>query len=67
MSYRLHKLLFEEINTDGLTHLPLDKMDATFTDDILKHIFLNENIRISIQFSLRFVPKGPIDNIQALV
>ena len=29
--------------------------------------FLNENVRISIQFSLKFVPKGPIDNISALV
>ena len=38
-------------------------MAATFTDDIFKHIFLNENIKISIQFSLKFVPKGPIDNI----
>ena len=42
-------------------------MATTFTDDIFKHIFLNENIRISIQFSLKFVPEGPIDNIPALV
>ena len=51
----------------ALTHLSLDKMAATFTDDILKRNFLNENIIISIQFSLKFVPKGPIDNIAALV
>ena len=50
-----------------LTHLPLDKMADIFTDDIVKRIFLNENITISIQFSLKFVPKGPIDNISALV
>ena len=37
------------------------------TDDILKRIFLNENIKISIKFSLNFVPKGPIDNILAMV
>ena len=42
-------------------------MAATFTDNILKRIFLNEDIRISIQFSLKFVPKDPIDNILALV
>ena len=41
-------------------------MAANFTDN-LKRIFFNENIRISIQFSLTFVPKGPIDNILALV
>ena len=38
-----------------------------FTDHIFKCIFLNENIRISIQILLKFVPKGPIDNKQALV
>ena len=35
--------------------------------DIFKCIFLNENIWISIQFSPKFVPKGPINNIPALV
>ena len=38
-----------------------------FSDDILKYIFLNENIWIAINISLSFVPKGPIDNIPALV
>ena len=38
-----------------------------FADDIFKCIFLNENIWISIQISLKFVPKGPINNIPALV
>ena len=35
--------------------------------DILKTMFLNENIRISIEISLKFVPSGLISNIQALV
>ena len=38
-----------------------------FTDDIFKCIFLNEDIWISIKISLKFVPKGPINNIPALV
>ena len=38
-----------------------------FPDDIFKCIFLNENIWISIKFSLKFVPKGTINNIAALV
>ena len=38
-----------------------------FADDIFKRIFLNENARISIKISLKFVPKGPINNIPALV
>ena len=38
-----------------------------FPDDIFKYIFLNENLWISIKISLKFVPKGPINNIPALV
>ena len=38
-----------------------------FADDIFKCIFLNENVRILIKISLKFVPKGPINNIPALV
>ena len=34
---------------------------------ISKCIFLNENVWISIIISLKFVPKGPINNIPALV
>ena len=36
-------------------------------DDILKCIFLNENVSIAIKISLKFVPKGPINNIPPLV
>ena len=38
-----------------------------FPDDIFKGIFLNENVLISIKISLKVVPKGPINNIPALV
>ena len=38
-----------------------------FLDDILKCIFLNENVWISITISLKFVHKGPFNNIPALV
>ena len=38
-----------------------------FADDTFKHIFLNENVRILIKISLKFVPKGPINNNPALV
>ena len=37
-----------------------------FPDDVFKCIFLNEIVWTSIQISLKFVPKGPIDNIPAL-
>ena len=38
-----------------------------FTDDTFKCIFLNENVWIPITISLKFVPKGPINNIPAMV
>ena len=50
-----------------LTHLPFDKMAAILADDIFNCIFLNESNRIPIKISLMFVPKGPINNIPALV
>ena len=38
-----------------------------FADDTLKCILLNENVRIPIETLLKFVPKGPINNIPTLV
>ena len=37
-----------------------------FPDDIFKWIFLNENVWISIEFSLKCVPKGPINRMPPL-
>ena len=37
-----------------------------FPDNIFRHIFFSENVRISIKISLKFVPKGPNNNIAAL-
>ena len=36
-------------------------------DDIFKWIFLNENVWISIDIPLTFVPRGPVNNIPTLV
>ena len=38
-----------------------------FADNTFKRIFSNENFRISIKISLKFVPKGPMNNNPALV
>ena len=38
-----------------------------FSDDIFKCIYLNTNLRILIKLSLKFIPKGPIDNKSSLV
>ena len=42
-------------------------MAAILADDILNCIFLNENDRILIQISLKYVPRSPIDNKPVLV
>ena len=36
-----------------------------FANDTFKRIFVNENVIIFIEISLKFVPKGPINNIPA--
>ena len=43
------------------------RQDVRHFEDVFKCIFLNENVWISIKFSLNFVPNGQIDNIPALV
>ena len=53
-----------------MTHInssPLDKMALTLADDNFKCIFLDENDRIVIWVSLKFVPWSPVDNKPALV
>ena len=42
-------------------------MAAILADNIFKRIFFNEKFCILIEISLKFVPKGPIDNNSALV
>ena len=42
-------------------------MAAILADDNFKCIFLNENDRIPIQISPKFVPKRPFENNPALV
>ena len=50
-----------------LTHLPVNKMASILAEGIFTCIFLNVNVKIAIIISLKFVPKGPIDNKWALV
>ena len=38
-----------------------------FADDTFNCIFFNENVWIPIKIPLKFVPKGPVSNIPALV
>ena len=49
-----------------LNSSPLQQNGRHFTD-IFRCIFVNEQFCILINISMKFVPKGPIDNILALV
>ena len=51
---------------DELKHWGREKMAAIFQQYFQTH-FLNEKVWIRIIISLKFVPKGPINNISALV
>ena len=55
-----------DVCSTSLTRLPLDKMAAILADDRFKCIFSNENYKILISISLKFV-SGPIDNKPTLV
>ena len=51
----------------GLNTLRPRQNGRHFPDDIFKCIFLNENVSNSIKISLKFVPKGPINNSPSLI
>ena len=55
------------LSTLLLTHWCQDNMAATLQTIVLNESFFNENMRILIEISLKFVPKGPINNIPTLV
>ena len=61
--------MWEWRGTNPSFYLPLRwrQNGRHFADDILKCIFLNENVWISIRISLKFVPRGAINDIPALV
>ena len=47
----------------NIKHIEAETNGRHFAGDIFKCIFLNENVWIPIKISLKFVPKGPINNI----
>ena len=56
----------------AIIHLPIDTLRPRqdghyFTADIFKCIFINQNVRIVIDISLKFAPNGSINKILALV
>ena len=65
----LTELVYTEYyhNVAGLNTLRQRQNGCHFADNIFKCIFLNENVQISDKISLKFIPKGPVNNIPALV
>ena len=61
----LNENIYKKILT--LNTLRLRQSGRHFADDIFKRIFFSENVWILIKISLKFVPKGPINNIPSLV
>ena len=51
---------FQDLNIEPAAKLP-------FFSDIFKCIFLNENVLISLQISMEFVPKVRVSNIRAFI
>ena len=51
----------------GLNSSPTGQNGCHYADDIFRCNFVNEKFCILIEISLKFVPKGPIDNNPALV
>ena len=45
---------------------PTGQNGRNFADDIFRCIFVNEKVKILSKISLKFVPKGLIDNNPAL-
>ena len=62
-----HKLCWKRQIMTSFNTLRPRQNGQHFADNILKCIFLNENVWIPVKISLNVVPKGPINNIPALV
>ena len=60
-------LYFSGLPTGAVNTLRPRQNGSHFADDTFKRIFLNDSVKIAIKISLKFVPKGPIINIPALV
>ena len=57
--------IYEDVIVINLS--PPGQNGCHFADDILRCIFMNEKFSILIKISLKFVPKGQIDNDPTLV
>ena len=66
LTFYIENILYV-LNTPSFNKLRPRQNGRHFPDDIFKCIFWNENIYISMNISLKFVPNVPINNISILV
>ena len=66
ITFRKSKCIFEYVKVTNDT-LKARHNGRHFPDDIFELIFLNENVWIAIEILFKFVPRGPVNNISALV
>ena len=62
-----HKIPKNKFQYVFVNTLRLIQNGRHFADGVFKCIFLNETVWILLKISLKFVPKGPINNIPSLV
>ena len=55
-------MIWQQMDRKHFNSFPPGQNGSHFADDIFMCIFMNEKSRILSQISLKFVPKGPIDN-----
>ena len=60
-------LVSAEMTHGQFNSSPVQQNSRHFAHDILLGVFVNGTFRILIKISLKFVPKGPIDDDPALV
>ena len=60
-------MVSQKMTSIGLTHWGRDEIDVISQMTFFKCILLNGNVLISIKISPKFIPKGPINSIPALV
>ena len=65
-SLKFHWHLFPSASPSAFNTLRSRQDGRHFANDFFERIFLNENVLISINILLKFIPKAPIDNIPTL-
>ena len=67
LAHECYFMKLEPNQVSSFNSSPPGQNGRHFTDDISRCIFVNEMFCFLMKISLKFVPKGPVDNKPALV